>query len=179
MYAWIRTGYLPWSTKPYLTLGSLRVTDKVVVHLAVLMVGDPSIEELCSLLGDDVLLGTSISSTNDTANDWSPCSQLAMQHSWNSLMPAACGILVAVLYRSRIFHLQRFRVPGKQMFAVRASHRIGPQFDAWRDMLTRITTRQHSPAPCTAMLADIGRSFSVWQSDCRTTDANGKPTAAE
>ncbi|CAM9755489.1 unnamed protein product [Laminaria digitata] len=43
---------------------------------------------------------------------------LAFVEPWSSVVSAACGVVVALLYWSKHSPLQRFRVPGRRLFAV-------------------------------------------------------------
>ncbi|CAM9715141.1 unnamed protein product [Ectocarpus sp. 8 AP-2014] len=44
---------------------------------------------------------------------------LAFHDTYNSAMSAGCGVVVALLYWSNLSPLQSFRIPGRQLFAVR------------------------------------------------------------
>lgn len=44
--------------------------------------------------------------------------QLAFHDSWDSLLPAGCGVMVALLYCPSFSPLQSFRVPGQILFSV-------------------------------------------------------------
>lgn len=44
--------------------------------------------------------------------------QLACFEPWSSVVSAGCGVVVALIYWSKYSPLQRFRVPGRRLFAV-------------------------------------------------------------
>lgn len=67
---------------------------------------------------------------------------LAFHDSWDSLLPAGCGVMVALLYCPSFSPLQSFRVPGQILFSVLGTlFPSGDQIAERRRQMTRIQRR--------------------------------------
>ena len=100
----------------------MRVNEKFFLYLAVLLVSaSPAV-----VVGGSVVLTVEswcVVSPPPTLDPPLYCVyyilQLAFVEPWSSIVSAACGVVVALLYWSKHSPLQRFRVPGRRLFAVR------------------------------------------------------------
>lgn len=116
-------GYIPSTAPAYLTIGNVRVTGKFFAYAAVLVVSHMPSFFFFGLLRnfdhDSNQSSRSCShSSRNTLNLAVPW-QLALHDTHNSAMSAGCGVVVALLYWSNLSPLQSFRIPGRQLFAVR------------------------------------------------------------